>query len=81
MPMIVRWPAKIEAGGVTDHPSAHYDALATIAEIVERKPKPTTTASAISRLCLARSNRPTSILSGILPVTVGKSRCDRANGR
>lgn len=33
VPMIVRWPAKIAAGQTTDHLSAHYDALATIADI------------------------------------------------
>lgn len=33
VPLIVRWPGRIEAGRVTDHLSAHYDALATIAEI------------------------------------------------
>ncbi len=33
IPMIVRWPEKIKPGQVTDHISAHYDALATIAEI------------------------------------------------
>lgn len=33
VPMIARWPGKIEAGSVADHISAHYDALATLAEI------------------------------------------------
>ncbi len=33
IPMIVRWPGKIEAGSTTDHLSAHYDALATITDI------------------------------------------------
>lgn len=33
VPMIVRWPDRIEPGRVTSHVSAHYDALATIADI------------------------------------------------
>jgi arylsulfatase len=37
MPMIVRWPGKIKAGTVSDHPSAHYDALATLADIAGAK--------------------------------------------
>ena len=31
--MVVRWPGKIKAGAVSDHHSAHYDALATLADI------------------------------------------------
>ncbi len=33
IPLLVRWPGKIEAGSKSDHISAHYDALATIADI------------------------------------------------
>lgn len=33
VPLLVRWPGKIEAGSVSDHLAAHYDALATIADI------------------------------------------------
>jgi arylsulfatase A-like enzyme len=33
VPMIVRWPGHIEAGRVTDLAAAHYDALATIADL------------------------------------------------
>ncbi len=33
IPLLARWPGKIEAGSVTDHVSAHYDAMATLAEI------------------------------------------------
>ncbi|MEM9016992.1 MAG: arylsulfatase [Verrucomicrobiota bacterium] len=33
VPMIIRWPAMVEAGVMSDHISAHYDALATIADI------------------------------------------------
>ena len=35
VPMLVRWPGKVKPGTVTDHISAHYDALATIADIVD----------------------------------------------
>jgi arylsulfatase A len=34
VPMIVRWPGKIKAQTVTDHQSAHYDILATLADLV-----------------------------------------------
>ncbi len=33
IPLLVRWPGKIEEGSKSDHISAHYDALATIAEV------------------------------------------------
>ena len=39
VPLIVRWPAKIESGRVSDHLSAHYDALATIADIADVEPQ------------------------------------------
>lgn len=38
VPLLVRWPGKIKAGTVTDHISAHYDALATVADIVGIEP-------------------------------------------
>jgi len=42
MPMVVRWPGKIKAGTVSDHLAAHYDALATLADIAGAKaPKDT----------------------------------------
>jgi len=34
VPMIARWPGKIAAGAVTDHLSAHYDIMATLADTV-----------------------------------------------
>ena len=33
VPLLVRWPGKVAAGGVSDHPSSHYDALITVAEL------------------------------------------------
>ena len=33
VPMIVRWPGKIEAGAVSDHPWTFYDVLATFADL------------------------------------------------
>lgn len=33
VPLLVRWPGKIKPGSVSDHISAHYDAMATLAEI------------------------------------------------
>jgi len=38
VPMVVRWPGRTKAGSVTDHASAHYDVLATLAEIAGIKP-------------------------------------------
>lgn len=32
-PLLVRWPGMIEAGAVTDHPSAFWDVLPTLAEL------------------------------------------------
>ena len=32
-PMIARWPGKIKAGSMTDHISAHWDVLATLADL------------------------------------------------
>ena len=33
VPLLVRWPGKVAAGSTSDHPSAHYDALITVAEL------------------------------------------------
>ncbi|MHC4170074.1 MAG: sulfatase-like hydrolase/transferase [Planctomycetota bacterium] len=33
VPMVVRWPGRIRAGSKTAHAAAHYDVLATLAEI------------------------------------------------
>jgi arylsulfatase len=38
VPMIVRWPTKTKAGSVNDHIAAHYDVLATLAEIAGAAP-------------------------------------------
>ena len=37
MPMVARWPGKIKADTVSDHLAAHYDALATLADIAGAK--------------------------------------------
>lgn len=36
-PMIVRWPGKIAPGTVTDHVAAHWDVMATLAELAGAK--------------------------------------------
>jgi len=36
-PMLARWPGKIAAGSTTDHRSAQYDVLPTIAELIDVK--------------------------------------------
>ncbi len=38
VPMIVRWPGKTRAGSTTGHIAAHYDILATLAEIAGAVP-------------------------------------------
>lgn len=38
VPMIVRWPAKVKAGGVCAEPWAFWDVLTTLAEIARLKP-------------------------------------------
>jgi arylsulfatase len=38
VPMIARWPGKIRPGSITAHLSAHYDALATLADIAGTTP-------------------------------------------
>lgn len=35
VPMIVRWPDRIEPGTVTDHLSAHYDIMATLGDLTD----------------------------------------------
>ncbi len=37
-PLVVRWPGRIKAGSVSDLISAHYDAMATLADIADVKP-------------------------------------------
>lgn len=37
VPMIARWPGKIKPGAVTDHPSAFWDVMPTIAEVTGTK--------------------------------------------
>jgi len=37
VPLLARWPGKIAPGTVSDHISAHYDALATLADIAGAK--------------------------------------------
>src|SRR3546814_3682230 len=37
MPFIARWPGKIPAGTTSDHISAQYDMMATLAELTGRK--------------------------------------------
>jgi arylsulfatase len=42
VPMIARWPGKIKPGSITNHLSAHYDVMATLAELIDAKvPKDT----------------------------------------
>ncbi len=40
VPMIARWPGKIKAGSRTEHVSAFWDVLPTVAEVAGAKPPP-----------------------------------------
>lgn len=58
VPMIARWPGKIAAGTVSDHPSAFWDVLPTIADIVgEDAPQNIDGVSFLPAL-LGQSNQP-----------------------
>ncbi len=39
VPMIARWPGKIKPATTTHHPSAFYDVLATVGEVIGETPK------------------------------------------
>ena len=56
VPLIVRWPGKIQAGSVSDHICAHYDLFATIADIVGA-PAPETDGISIVPTLLGRSDQ------------------------
>ena len=40
MPMVARWPGKIKPGSITNLVAAHYDVLATLADVVKAPPVP-----------------------------------------
>lgn len=41
VPMIAKWPGKIEAGTTNDIPTAHYDLFSTLVEVAGEKPSKT----------------------------------------
>jgi len=55
-PFIARWPGKIKPGRVTDHISAQYDLLATLAELTGQPAPPTDGISFLPEL-LGQTNR------------------------
>lgn len=55
-PFIARWPGKIKAGSVSDHISAQFDLLATLAELTGQKTPPTDGISLLPEL-LGRKNK------------------------
>lgn len=55
-PFLARWPGKIKAGSVSDHVSAQFDLLATIAELTGQKTPPTDGISFLPTL-LGQKNR------------------------
>ncbi|MHC4633189.1 MAG: arylsulfatase [Planctomycetota bacterium] len=57
VPMVVRWPGRTKAGSVTDHASAHYDVLATLAEIAGIKPPSNTDGISFVPTLLSRPER------------------------
>lgn len=44
VPLLVRWPGKIESGSVSDHPSSFWDYLPTACELAGAEPPPPTRA-------------------------------------
>lgn len=54
VPMIARWPGRIRPGSVSDYPAAHYDALATLAEIVGAEPPSETDSVSLLPVLLSR---------------------------
>jgi arylsulfatase A-like enzyme len=40
VPLVVRWPERVAAGGVSDHVCAAWDLLPTLAEIAQAAPRP-----------------------------------------
>ncbi len=58
VPMIVRWPNKIRANTSTDHQAAHYDILATLADLAGTAvPGPTDGISFMPTLCARARQR------------------------
>ncbi|MEM9478667.1 MAG: arylsulfatase [Verrucomicrobiota bacterium] len=57
-PMIARWPRKIQAGTKTDHVSAHWDVLATLAEVSESSPPTTQTGISFLPSLLGTTDQP-----------------------
>ncbi|MBG88268.1 MAG: arylsulfatase [Verrucomicrobiales bacterium] len=57
VPLLVRWPGKIKAGSVSHHASAHYDAMATICDIVGIKPAKNTDGISYLRALLGKKQK------------------------
>jgi arylsulfatase A len=56
VPLIARWPGKIEPGTVTDHPSAFWDFLPTLAELAGMSPPPDVDGISLVPTLLGRSS-------------------------
>ena len=57
VPMIARWPGRIPAATVSDHTAAHYDIMATLAEIAGGPVPPGTDGIGFLPSLLGQSNR------------------------
>lgn len=57
VPMLVRWPGKIEPGRTSDHVSAFWDVPATLAEIAGDRPIPATDGISFAATLLGRSGQ------------------------
>ena len=60
MPMVACWPGKIKPNTVTDHLSAHYDVLATLADIAGAEPPGDTDGISFMPVLLSKPDRQTS---------------------
>ena len=54
VPMIARWPGRIQPGSVSDYPAAHYDVPATLAEIAGAEPPHETDGVSLLPVLLSR---------------------------
>jgi arylsulfatase A len=57
MPMVACWPGKIKPNTATDHLAAHYDVLATLAEIAGAKPPDDTDGISFVPVLLSKPDR------------------------
>ena len=83
VPMIARWPGKIRPATTTDHLSAFWDVMPTLAEVAGAQAPAGIDGISFARRCWAspRGNSSTSISTGSSPATAVNRRFVWAIGR